>query len=283
MVRRAGGKKSKTQNRKGLAGPAQRGSPGFSLHSRIPTRYPLFPRQLQFSSTWTRTLEVDLGATTYNQQVGLFDFLGKLPEYALEAYNLYRYSRIVGVDLVLIVAGESDEANQNYAFEAAMARVPYDQATTLVPQELRLVRGSRYGLSSTSGQNRLTLKASYGSFDELGNPVLDRQFWQTAVEALSPTPPEANRPAISVAVRSVNGNRGLASINLSVVYHMQFFELEYKRLPNSEISGKLPPTKRNPPKSITDAGAEDTSFEDGMEVLSDKKRPAPIGRFAKRT
>lgn len=67
--------------------------------------------------------------------------------------------------------------------------------------------------------------------------MLDRQFWQTLTEAQSTTPADTDRPVVGFAVQSVNGNRGLVSINISLVYHMQFFESVYKRIqslnPNS--------------------------------------------------
>lgn len=134
------------------------------------------------------------------------------------------------MDVHLSVAGESDEASQNFSYEAAMAKVPFDQLG-LTPQELRLVRGSKYCLSATAGMNRLRLDGRYGAFDELGNPVYSREYWQTLADAVVTTPTDTNRPVVACSVRSVNGNRALVAINLSVTYHMQFFELEWNRIP----------------------------------------------------
>jgi len=218
--------------------PAQRPSAGFSQASHVPVRFPLFPRQLQFSSTWTQTVEVDLGSTSYVRGIGLFDYLANLPEYARECYSLYRYSRICGVDVHLSVAGESDEANMNYSYEVAMAKTPFDQLG-LTPQELRLVRGSKYGLSATAGMNRIKLNGSWGSFDELGNPVFSRDYWQTLADSAVTTPVDTNRPVVNCSVRSVNGNRGVVAINLSVTYHLQFFELQWNRIPQlQKFTGK---------------------------------------------
>jgi len=282
-------KKGRTKQHNGRVktrAPAQHSSAGFSQVSSIPTRYPLFPRQLQFSTHWTQTVEVDLGGTTYHRRIGLFDFLNQIPEYAIECYQLYRYCRIVAVDLALIVAGESDEANQNYAFEAAMARVPYDQSLGPIPQELRLVRGSRYGLSSTAGQNRITLNGKYGAFDELGNPVLDRQFWQTIIEAQNVTPPEPDRPVVALAVASVNGNKGLVSVNLTATYHVQFFDLMYKRIITFDSDQKKPPAKKDPPKNaFIPSGPRDSSFLDDEEgeMEQDKRHAAKTKQMTKRS
>lgn len=267
MQRIAKRKTARTNNRVARKAPAQHPSNGFSQGAHVPTRYPLFPRQLQFSSTWTRTVEIDLASGQFQIGIGLFDYLSFLPEYALEMYNLYRYSRIVGVDVCLTVVGESDEANQNFAYEAAMARIPNDQVG-LTPAELRLVRGSKYQLTPTSGYNKVILNGHYGSFDELGNPVFDRQFWQTVAEANNPTPVEPDRPVVGIAVRTVNGNRCIVSLNVSVVYHMQFFELEYKRVLNAQVrstsQGKFSTSSRSTVRA--------TDFEDMSEKPSLVKR-----------
>lgn len=231
------------QNRKSGArrAPAQFASPGFSQRAHVPVRFPLFPRQLQFSSTWTQTVEVALGnITQYNRRIGLFEFLNNIPQYVLDAYELYRYCRISCVDLKLIAVGEMTSASTNYAFEAGMARLPFDEAATTTPQELRTVRGGKYALAAQSGSNRLSLSGTYGSFDELGNPVYDRTYWQTYNEAVNTTAVDVNRPVVAVALKSVLGNSVNVSINLSVTYHMQFFDLEVPPLPalNTEMATK---------------------------------------------
>jgi len=221
-------------NQKTHKAPAQFAAQGFSQRAHVPTVYPLFPRQFQFSSNWNRTIEVDLQAGQFQWGIGLFDYLTYIPEYALEMYSLYKYSRIVGVTVRLTVVGESDESNQNFAYEAAMAKVPFNQIG-LSPTALKLVRGSRYSLSPTSGMNKTILTEHFGSFDELGNPVYDRSHWQSLADATTATPTDTDRPVVGIAVRVVNGNRGIVSINVSATYHMQFFELEYTRIPELEL------------------------------------------------
>jgi len=275
--RRAPGRKIKH----GRGPPAQMASYGFSQRAHVFNRYPLFPRQLQFSSNWNRTIEVDLSAGQFQWGIGLFDYLGYIPEYALECYQLYRYSRITGVDVTLTVVGESDEANQNFAYEAAMAKIPYNQIG-LSPSALKLVRGSRYSLNPTAGMNKTILKESFGSFDELGNPVLDRQFWQNITEATAVTPPDLDRPVVGIAVRVVNGNRGIVSVNVSATYHMQFFELEWNRIPELELRradyknerclDKSVLEVRIPPRTPARPQSENSEFAD----MSDK--PAPRRR-----
>jgi len=250
---------------------------GFSQRAHVFNRYPLFPRQLQFSSNWNRTIEVDLSAGQFQWGIGLFDYLGYIPEYALECYQLYRYSRITGVDVTLTVVGESDEANQNFSYEAAMAKIPYNQIG-LAPSALKLVRGSRYSLNPTSGMNKTTLKESFGSFDELGNPVFDRQFWQNITEASAVTPADLDRPVVGIAVRVVNGNKGIVSVNVSATYHMQFFELEWNKIPELEFRRaekyercleKSVLEVRQPPRTLARPQSENSEFAD----MSDKQAP----------
>lgn len=177
--------------------------------------------------------------TQYNRRIGLFEFLNQIPQYALDCWEIYRYARICAVDVKLIAVGEMTSASTNYAFEAGMARLPYDEAAAISPQELRTVRGGKYALAAQAGANRLVLNGFYGSFDELGNPVYERRYWQTLLEASSPISSDPDIPVIAVAVRSTLGNNVNVSINLSVTYHMQFFDLEIPPLPaqSSEIEG----------------------------------------------
>lgn len=213
-----------------------------------------------------------MSAGQFQWAFGLFDYLTYLPEYALEMYSLFRYSRIVGLDVTLTVVGESDEANQNFAYEAAMARIPFDQVG-ISPTELKRVRGSKYQLSPTAGMNKVTLNGHWGSVDELGNPVLDRQFWQTLAEANNATPSEPDRPVVGIAVRTVNGNRGIVSINVSVNFHVQFFELEYKRTqncqaPGSKSLGVKTRAQREPSRTQT----EDSGFDEISEKQAPRRR-----------
>ena len=160
------------------------------------------------------------------------------------------------MDVTLSVVGEADEANQNFSFEAAMAKIPFDQVG-ISPVELKLVRGSRYSLVPTSGMNKCRLHGHFGSFDELGNPALDRQYWQDWTEANQTTPADTSRPVIAMAVRVINGNRAFAAINVSVTYHMQFFELEYNRIPNS-ITAQVKTTKEPVPNNTRKVAREDS-------------------------
>lgn len=267
--------KRKTARSKGQArkAPAQHPSNGFSQGSHVPTKFPLFPRQLQFSSQWNRTIEVDIGAGQFQWSIGLFDYLNYLPEYALECYRLYRYSRISAVDVTLTVVGEADEANLNFSFEAAMARIPFDQVG-LSPSELKLVRGSKFSLVPTAGMNKTVLKGHFGSFDELGNPVFDRTYWQTLAEASNTTPVDGNRPVVGMAVRTINGNRGQVSINISAVYHMQFFELEYNRIPSLNTRQVTDKPVNYCPQSRASSRTqrEDSDFADMSEKQAPRRR-----------
>lgn len=285
-----------SNNRRRVArrAPAQLASAGFSQRAHVPVRFPLFPRQLQFNSCFTQTVEVALSnVTQYNRRIGLFQFLNQIPQYALDCWEIYRYCRICAVDVKLIAVGEMTSASTNYAFEAGMARLPYDEAASITPQELRTVRGGKYALAAQAGSNRLTLTGSFGSFDELGNPVYERTYWQTLLEASNPLSSDPDVPVIAVAVKSTLGNAVNVSVNLSVTYHMQFFDLEIPPLPaqSSEIEAKVVSNKgvasnaqslKRGPGLLPDAGLairrdralhdENLDFEDMSEKQTPRRR-----------
>jgi len=179
------------------------------------------------------------------------------------------------VDATLSVVCEADKANQNFNFEAAMAKIPFDQVG-ISPVELKLVRGSRYSLVPTSGMNKCVLKGHFGSFDELGNPALDRQYWQTLTEANTSIPADTSRPVIASAVRVINGNRAIAAINISATYHMQFFELEYNRIPNSLTAPTKTvkePTPNNTRQTVRENSRTQHDKTLDFEEISEKQPP----------
>ncbi len=281
------------RKRNARTAPAQHPSNGFSQQARVPVRFPLFPRQLQFSSNYTQTVEVALSnVTQYNRVIGLFEFLNQLPQYANDAFELYRFSRICAVEIKLIAVGEMTSASTNYAFEAGMGRLPYDEAISSTPQELRTVRGGKYALAAQAGSNRLSLSGFYGSFDELGNPVYDRTYWQTYTEAINTTPVEPSRPVVAVAVKSVLGNNVNVSINLTITYHMQFFDLEIPPLPaqSSRIGameldfvGQAPLARhpgRQPGRSALRADAEEFTPLDVSSRSNQTKGTGELGSRA---
>lgn len=269
------GKAKQSRKRGARKAPAQFASSGFSQRAHVPVRFPMFPRQLQFNSNWTETVEVALSnVTQYNRTIGLFEFLNKIPQYALDAYELYRFCRISCVDVKLLAVGEMTSASTNYAFEAGMARLPYDEAISSTPQELRTVRGGKYALAAQAGSNRLSLSGSYGSFDELGNPVYDRTYWQTNTEAVNTTPVEPARPVIAVALKSTLGNNVNVSINLTVTYHMQFFDLEIPPLPSIRDEKATNHVENNKGRVAKAPTSNPTQLDySDFEEMSDKRAP----------
>lgn len=138
-------------------------------------------------------------------------------------YDLYRYCRITGIQVKLTLS--PDETTTGAAVEMAMARVPFDEGASITPAQLHEIRGSRYRLvSGALGAIAQSIEGTYASFDELGNPVYDKSFWQTQAEAVSTTL-DPDEPVVAVAVRSVVGGSAIVAINLEITYHMEFFDL----------------------------------------------------------
>jgi len=212
-------------------------SSGFSQRSRVSTNYPLFPRQLQFKSDWTETVDVEINSGyAYNTRVGLFDFLNQIPMYAETMFELYRYCRICAVDVRLQVAPEYSGTGRYNSFECALSPIP--SAEALAPPTmaaLRVVRGSKYALSSALGQNRVDLRGHWGSFDQLGNPTYSKDTWQTASQAASTTI-DGDHPVIFATVRTVSADTQPVCISLTVTYHMQWFDLE---IPDGILVGRV--------------------------------------------
>lgn len=118
-----------------------------------------------------------------------------------------------------------DVTGEYSAVEIAMARVPFNEAATITPATLHIVREAKYALASSGvGAPQTKIQGSWASFDELGNPVYDKTFWQTETEAGSTTL-DNDEPVIAIAARSVNTQAATVSLNLEITYHMEFFDL----------------------------------------------------------
>lgn len=182
---------------------------------------------------------MNLALTQYNRIAGLYSFYNQLPQYTGSAYNLYRYCRITGVHVALTLC--PDVTGEYSAVEMAMARIPFNEATSVTPATLHIVRGSKYALASSGvGAPQTKIQGSWASFDELGNPVFDKTFWQTEAEAGSTTL-DPDEPVVAIAVRSVNQQAATVSLNLEITYHMEFFDLHIDDSAQIELQDRLPP------------------------------------------
>ena len=160
-----------------------------------------------------------------------------------------------------------------------MARVPFDEGASPTPAFLHIVRGSKYALTgSSAGTRPQVIQGFWGSFDEFGNPVYDRSFWQTEKEAASTTL-DPDEPVIAVAVRSVNAQAATVSLNLEVRYHMEFFDLHFDDAAlslndNTTVKTKVQKTlgvRSGCRPTVGRDKQEDDSFT--VEEMSDKQPP----------
>ncbi len=161
-----------------------------------------------------------------------------------------------------------DVTGEYSAVEMAMARIPYNEAASITPAALHIVRGSRYALAASFGAPQTKIQGSWASFDELGNPVFDKSFWQTAAEAVS-TALDADEPVVAIAVRSVNQQAATVSLNLEITYHMEFFDLH---IDDNQAQSEL---QAPPPKLVR-------TTKKPLQVSSEEFVPIADPRVAKR-
>lgn len=175
---------------------------------------------------------------TYTERVGLFDFIGKQPMYSQTMFSIYRYCRIAAVAVSLEVAPEYTGTGRQNSIEAVLAPIPNAQALASPAMvDLRSVRGAKYKLSPSYGNNKIKLRGTWNSFDQLGNPTYTRDTWQTVTQAAS-TSIDIDHPVVYVRVSSVGLDTQPASIKLTVTYHMQWFDLEFVSLPITDLTSE---------------------------------------------
>lgn len=170
-----------------------------------------------------------------------------------------------------------DVTGEYSAVEMAMARVPFSESASPTPATLHIVRDSRYALASSFGAPQTKIQGSWASFDELGNPVYDKSFWQTEAEAVSTTL-DADEPVIAIAVRSVNQQQATVSLNLEITYHMEYFDLEIDDDSGNQIISPPKPVLRRKPALRVEA-EEFTPLEaseDSIRTAALREKPSRL-------
>lgn len=166
------------------------------------------------------------GATTPSSfAFGLFEFLNQRLMFSTELFNLYRYCRITAVHIRAELVNTGSEP-----VILAVGTLPWAAATSsfdpyLIAERPRAT--SRLAGLST-GMSRVSISKTYGSFDELGNPVYDKTHYFDSAQSILTTPQDQEAPAIVVSVDSADPTKTWSALaTYHITYHTQWFELQW--------------------------------------------------------
>jgi len=181
---------------------------------------------MQFALKGTLTDERTGGQTT--QAAVLFPLLeynARLPFYASQLYQIYRFSRITAIHVQMEVVNTSSTA----PLTAVMCCLPLVRANAITdPRGMADVPNAlckQVGLST--GMSRVVLNKTYVSQKELGQSILSgSEFYQTYSEALSAAS-QNDFPAIYCGViASQTGANWTGIMKYVITYHVEFSDMK---------------------------------------------------------
>lgn len=158
---------------------------------------------------------------------GLREFLGDIPQYTTQLYGIYKYARIhsTQVDLQIVNNG----TNPVTIAMATMPDIDIVPASTSPAVLIKRTRSIYRIVAGNSAQNRASLSKTYHAEQELGQPVLDKEHWVDAAQAVSTTNRNSQDPVVAVSI--LPSDQGfLTSYSVLVVckvtFHVEFFSPE---------------------------------------------------------
>lgn len=206
--------------------PRKRQRKGQDALLRAPT-FSKMPHTFKVALEYRNSSEVSLNSgTNWNRICGLFYFLGQVPLYAQQLYQLYRFARIYRVDVEAQV--NAVPGGTAYGFDFAIGSLPWDDITTTIsPDSVAVTTGAIHAKGGLYGGAPLTLRKSFDSINAFGNPVYSAAVWQTYAQAITAPAAADSSPVVVIALAATPS---VGTINLSATltyrYHVEFFNLD---------------------------------------------------------
>lgn len=217
--------------------PRRRGGPNGKNNM---VRYqPSIPRSLNSYSGPTRyaplndTFTVSLknqdyfragSATTELFQVlGIVEFLGYRPLYALEMYAIYKYCRVMRVDVIAQCLNLG-----TYPIRFGVGHIAYNDASGLTFDRFIEKPATAHKLiSAKGGIDKAVITKTFNSTSMLGS-VLDSKYWVDVTQSASATPIDAKEPVLVIGMDGAEGSADTwtGSVNFTLTYHLQWFDLK---------------------------------------------------------
>ncbi len=161
------------------------------------------------------------------QILGVVEFLGYRPLYALQLYEIYKYCRIMRVD----VRAECINTG-TVGIQFAVGHIAYSDASGLTfDRFIEKPATTKKLVSPKGGMDRAVITKSLNSTMMLGS-VLDSKYWINVTQSASTTPIDTNEPVLVLGIDNYQSSSVpyAAQVNFTLTYHLQFFDL---RTPSS--------------------------------------------------
>jgi hypothetical protein len=151
---------------------------------------------------------------------GLVEFLSSVPAYANQLYALYKWCRILAVQVRATIVNTSSSPIQ-----FVLGIIPQNEQVGLTLDELAEVPGSTLRvLSAQGGLDRTVITNQFDVLKTVG-ALSGSKYWVSQTQAASAVPIEAQEPIIMIGAQPMISVNWSSQLLLDFVYHVEFFDL----------------------------------------------------------
>lgn len=186
-----------------------------------PTRFPPLPNISCVSLCNTDYFGAAGGTSELIQTLGLVEFLGYRPLYALEYYAIYKYARVISVDVEINAVNIGTNP-----VEVAVCNAAYNDVSGLTMDRLKEKPNSVFKLMSPSGgMDRATFRKRFVASELLG-VIPGSKYWVDVTQSASATPIDVREPVLVLALDNYqsSGTAFSAQVNWKMTYHIEWFD-----------------------------------------------------------
>lgn len=205
-------------------------------------RFGPMPKTIKLMLTYRNSVELSLtSGVNRSYSYGLLEYGNQLPLYAAQLYQLYKYSRIYRVDIE--TQANAVPGGTAYGFDIALGRMTWDECGSgaISPDTVALTNGAVHGKGGLYMGKPITLRKSFDSERELGNPIYGVDSWQTYIQAQTVSGTPFNPWAVIAVASTPSTGSVNVSMTTTVAYHIEFFSLDMSPSATTQVRQVIQP------------------------------------------
>jgi len=153
---------------------------------------------------------------------GLSEFLAKPPMYYNYMYGIYKYCRVLAVELEVLWNSTGTDS-----MRVAIGRVPYSDISGITYSQFSEMPETQIALlSAKGGMDKVTQIRTFVARNAIGQALTDHSYWVNSAQAISTTPLHTDDYALLIMSDGVTLGSA-ASATVRVHYHLEWFDLQY--------------------------------------------------------
>jgi len=180
-----------------------------------------FPAKFRVLQTYNSVETLSAAAVTRIVR-GISEFLAKPPMYYNYMYGIYKYARVLAVEIESTVVATGTDP-----LRLALGRVPYSDTSGITYQQFaEMPETKSLVLSAKGGVDRITLQSTFVAKNAVGENLTDHSYWIDSAQAISATPLHTT-DYVALLLSDPLGAASGAYVNHTVRYHIEWFDLQY--------------------------------------------------------